>query len=102
MQGNMEYVVGEKVTRLFEKATKKEDASYHVLLFWWCTNARRNDSSDANVVLTEKGAMIGFAGPRVIEQNTEKKLPEGFQAAEFQKEHRFVDTILERENEKKF
>ena len=54
----------------------------------------------ADFVLAEKMAMIGFAGPRVIEQNTGKKLPKGFQTAEFQKEHGFVDAILEREKEK--
>lgn len=40
--------------------------------------------------------MIGFAGPRVIEQNTGIKLPEGFQTAEFQKECGFVDIVIER------
>lgn len=50
----------------------------------------------ADIVLAEKGAMIGFAGARVIEQNTGEKLPEGFQSAEFQKEHGFVDSVIER------
>ena len=42
--------------------------------------------------------MIGFAGPRVIEQTIGQKLPEGFQRAEFQLEHGFVDAIVERKN----
>lgn len=54
----------------------------------------------ADIILAEKGAMIGFAGPRVIEQNTGQKLPEGFQTAEFQKDHGFIDAISNRESEK--
>lgn len=50
----------------------------------------------ADIILAEKGAMIGFAGPRVIEQNIGQKLPSGFQTSEFQKEHGFVDSIVER------
>ena len=42
--------------------------------------------------------MIGFAGPRVIEQTIGQKLPEGFQRAEFQLEHGFVDAIVERDD----
>ena len=139
MMASMGYVVGEKVTRLFEKATKKK---MPVIMFCCSGGARMQEGMIAlmqmektaaavkrhgekgllfisvltnptmggvtasfamlaDVVLAEKGAMIGFAGPRVIEQNTGKKLPEGFQTAEFQKEHGFVDAILERENEKK-
>ena len=48
----------------------------------------------ADIVLAEKGAMIGFAGPRVIEQNTGSKLPKDFQTADFQLEHGFVDDIV--------
>jgi acetyl-CoA carboxylase carboxyl transferase subunit beta len=51
----------------------------------------------ADVILAEKGAMIGFAGARVIQQNTGETLPEGFQTAEFQKEHGLVDIVVERE-----
>lgn len=50
----------------------------------------------ADIVLAEKGAMIGFAGPRVIEQNTGAKLPKDFQTAEFQLSHGFVDKIVSR------
>lgn len=139
MMASMGYVVGEKVTRLFEKATKKK---MPVIMFCCSGGARMQEGMIAlmqmektaaavkrhgekgllfisiltnptmggvtasfamlaDVVLAEKGAMIGFAGPRVIEQNTGKKLPEGFQTAEFQKEHGFIDAILERENERK-
>ena len=49
-----------------------------------------------DVILAEPGALIGFAGPRVIEQTIGQKLPEGFQSAEFLLEHGFVDKIVTR------
>ena len=54
-----------------------------------------------DIILAEPKALIGFAGPRVIEQTIGQKLPEGFQRAEFQLEHGFVDAIVERENLKR-
>lgn len=54
-----------------------------------------------DVILAEPGALIGFAGPRVIEQTIRQKLPKGFQRAEFLLEHGFVDEIVEREKLKK-
>lgn len=54
-----------------------------------------------DIILAEPGALIGFAGPRVIEQTINQKLPEGFQRAEFQLEHGFVDRITERHDQKK-
>lgn len=50
----------------------------------------------ADIVLSEPGAMIGFAGQRVIEQTIGESLPEGFQTAEFLLEHGFIDKIVER------
>lgn len=50
----------------------------------------------ADVMLAEPGALIGFAGQRVIEQVTRQKLPEGFQTAEFLLEHGMIDQIIER------
>jgi acetyl-CoA carboxylase carboxyl transferase subunit beta len=50
----------------------------------------------ADVVLAEPGAMIGFAGPRVLEQITRQKLPDGFQTAEFLLEHGMIDMIVPR------
>ena len=50
----------------------------------------------ADIILAEPGARIGFAGARVIEQTTKERLPEGFQTAEFQKEHGMVDRIVHR------
>lgn len=50
----------------------------------------------ADVIVAEPGALIGFAGPRVIEQITRQKLPEGFQTAEFLLEHGMIDMIVPR------
>ncbi|MDO5408980.1 MAG: acetyl-CoA carboxylase carboxyltransferase subunit alpha [Lachnospiraceae bacterium] len=49
-----------------------------------------------DVILAEPGALIGFAGPRVIEQTIGQKLPDGFQRAEFLQEHGFVDKVVPR------
>lgn len=51
-----------------------------------------------DIILAEPKALIGFAGPRVIEQTIGQKLPEGFQRAEFQLEHGFIDAIVERDD----
>lgn len=53
-----------------------------------------------DVILAEPKALIGFAGPRVIEQTIRQKLPEGFQRSEFLLEHGFVDEIVGREEQK--
>ncbi|MFZ3063205.1 MAG: acetyl-CoA carboxylase, carboxyltransferase subunit beta [Actinomycetota bacterium] len=50
----------------------------------------------ADVIIAEPGALIGFTGPRVIEQTIKQKLPEGFQTAEFLLEHGMVDMVIER------
>lgn len=52
--------------------------------------------------IAEPGAMIGFAGPRVIEQTIRQKLPEGFQTAEFLLEHGFLDAIVPRKDLKPY
>jgi len=49
-----------------------------------------------DIIISEPGALIGFAGPRVIEQTIKQKLPEGFQRAEFLLEHGMIDIIVER------
>lgn len=53
---------------------------------------------EGDITLAEPGALIGFAGPRVVEQTTHKRLPAGFQRSEFLLEHGFLDLIVEREN----
>jgi len=52
--------------------------------------------------IAEPGALIGFAGPRVIEQTTRQKLPEGFQRSEFLLEHGFLDAIVARKDLKPY
>ena len=54
-----------------------------------------------DVILAEPGAMIGFAGPRVIQETTNSKLPEGFQTAEFLLEKGLIDRVVERKNLRK-
>ena len=53
-------------------------------------------ASLGDIILSEPGALIGFAGPRVIEQTIGEKLPEGFQTAEYLLEHGFLDAIVPR------
>ena len=51
-----------------------------------------------DIILAEPKALIGFAGPRVIEQTIGQKLPKGFQRSEFLLEHGFIDEIVERKD----
>ena len=55
-----------------------------------------------DVVISEPGAQIGFAGKRVVEQVTGEKLPDNFQSAEFQLENGFLDAIVSREEHRAF
>ena len=138
LMGSMGEVVGEKITRLIEKAIEK-----HLPLIIFCSSggARMQEgmvslmqmaktsaalsklnkagllyisvltdpttggvtasfASLGDIILAEPKALIGFAGPRVIEQTINQKLPEGFQRAEFLLEHGFVDRIVERKDMK--
>jgi acetyl-CoA carboxylase carboxyl transferase subunit beta len=52
--------------------------------------------------IAEPGALIGFAGPRVIEQTIRQKLPEGFQTSEFLLEHGFLDAVVARSELKSY
>ena len=51
-----------------------------------------------DIILAEPGALIGFAGPRVIEQTIQQKLPDGFQRAEFLLEHGLIDQVVHRKD----
>ena len=136
IMGSMGQVVGEKIARTFERATREK---LPVIVFCCSGGARMQEGmvslmqmaktsaaikkhSNAgllyisvltdpttggvtasfamlgDVILAEPGALIGFAGPRVIEQTIGQKLPEGFQRAEFLLEHGFVDAIVRRED----
>jgi acetyl-CoA carboxylase carboxyl transferase subunit beta len=52
----------------------------------------------ADVIIGEPGAMIGFAGPRVIQQTVRQNLPEGFQRSEFLEKHGMIDLVVDRRN----
>lgn len=132
--GSMGTAIGEKLARLFERATKER---LPVIVFTASGGARMQEGifslmqmakvsaavakhSEAgllyitvltdpttggvtasfamlgDIILAEPGALIGFAGPRVIEQTIGQKLPEGFQRAEFLLKHGFVDRIVQR------
>ncbi|MFZ5802785.1 MAG: acetyl-CoA carboxylase, carboxyltransferase subunit beta [Candidatus Omnitrophota bacterium] len=58
-------------------------------------------SSLGDIILAEPGALIGFAGPRVIEQTIRQKLPEGFQTSEFLLKHGLIDKVVKRQDLKK-
>ncbi len=139
MMGSMGEIVGEKLTRMIERATRER---LPVVIFCSSGGARMQEGivslmqmaktagalkrhSEAGLyyvsvltdpttggvmasfamlgdtILAEPGALIGFAGPRVIEQTIGQKLPEGFQRAEFLLEHGFVDKIVKRDRMKK-
>ena len=55
---------------------------------------------EGDIILAEPGALIGFAGPRVIEQTIRQKLPEGFQRSEFLMQKGFIDSIVDRREQK--
>ena len=134
MMGSMGTVVGDRITALFEYATKNRlpvigytvsggarmqegalslmqmakvsaAAKRHSdagLLYVVCTTDPTMGGATASfamlgdIILAEPGALIGFAGPRVIEQTIGEKLPDGFQRSEFQLEHGFVDQVVPR------
>lgn len=139
MMGSMGSVVGEKITRAFERATKQKKP---VILFSTSGGARMQEgiislmqmaktsgavskfdqagglyisvltdpttggvtasfASLGDIILAEPGALIGFAGPRVIKETIQQDLPEGFQKAEFMLEKGFVDKIVHRHELKK-
>lgn len=139
MLGSMGTVVGERITRMVERAT---DRRLPVILFCCSGGARMQEGICSlmqmakitqalkrhhkaglpyitvltdptmggvtasfamlgDVILAEPGAMIGFAGARVIRQTIGQKLPEGFQSAEFLQKHGFVDRIVKREHMRK-
>ena len=58
-------------------------------------------ASLGDIILAEPGALIGFAGPRVVEQTTRAKLPDNAQSAEFLLQHGMIDAVVDRKNLKK-
>lgn len=138
MMGSMGSVVGEKLTRAIENATKErlpvviftasggarmQEGMYSLMQMAKVSAslARHNEEgllyipvlTDpttggvtasfamlGDIILAEPGALIGFAGKRVIEQTIKQSLPEGFQTAEFLLEHGFIDAVVPREKQK--
>ena len=139
MMGSMGTAVGEKITLIFEYATKhrlpvvgftvsggaRMQEGLLSLMQMAKTSAavkRHSDAGllyicvltdpttggvtasfamEADIILSEPRATVGFAGARVIEQTTRKSLPKGFQKAEFVLEHGFIDSIVVHSNQKK-
>ena len=112
MMGSMGMAVGEKITRACEYATKNR---LPLIIFCASGGARMQEgilslfqmaktgvtasfASLGDIILAEPKALIGFAGPRVIEQTIGESLPEGFQRAEYLKDHGFVDAIVPRKD----
>jgi acetyl-CoA carboxylase carboxyl transferase subunit beta len=85
-----------KTTAAFSRLAKARLPHVAVLVDPCYGGVTASYATTADVILAEPGAMIGFAGPRVIEQITRQKLPEGFQSAEFLLEHGMIDAIVPR------
>ena len=85
MGGSMGSVVGERITRALERGLKNKIPVVIVSML-------------GDVIITEPNTLIAFAGPRVIEQTVNQKLPKGFQRAEFLLEHGMIDIISERKD----
>ena len=103
LMASMGEVVGEKIARGVERATKEK---LPVIIFTCSGGARMQEGMTSlmqmlgDIILAEPKALIGFAGPRVIEQTIHKKLPKGFQRSEFLLKHGFIDKIVERKDMK--
>lgn len=88
-----------QMAKTTEAVTRFQEAGG--LYISWLTNPTTGGvtasfASLGDVTLAEPGALIGFAGPRVIEQTIGQKLPDGFQRAEYLEEHGFVDAVVPR------
>ena len=109
--GSMSTAVGEKITRAVEYAAAKrlplvifsasggarmQEGIFSLMQMAKTSAAIQRFSAKGELMLAEPGALIGFAGPRVIEQTIGEKLPAGFQRSEFQMEHGFVDQVIPR------
>lgn len=80
-------------------ATFQDEGGFYVSL---CTHPTTGGvtaswAMTADVIIAEPGALIGFAGPRVIQQTIRQDLPEGFQRSEFLLEHGFLDLVVRRD-----
>ena len=99
LMSSMGYVVGEKIARAVERATEEK---LPVFMFCCSGGARMQEGiiSLMQMAKTSAGALVGFAGPRVIKQTIGQELPEGFQRSEFLVEHGIIDGIITRDKMK--
>ena len=86
-----------KTTAALERFNEKGGLYISVLTQPTTGGVTASFASLGDIMLAEPGALIGFAGPRVIEQTIGEKLPKGFQRSEFQLEHGFVDQVVPRD-----
>ena len=86
-----------KTAAALERFSKKGGLYISVLTHPTTGGVTASFASLGDIMLAEPGALIGFAGPRVIEQTIGEKLPEGFQSAEYLLEHGFLDAIVPRD-----
>ncbi|MBE5926276.1 MAG: acetyl-CoA carboxylase carboxyltransferase subunit beta [Lachnospiraceae bacterium] len=86
-----------KTSAVIEKFSEKGGLFISVLTHPTMGGVSASFAMLGDIILAEPQALIGFAGPRVIEQTIKEKLPNGFQRSEFQEEHGFVDRIVQRE-----
>ena len=87
-----------KTSAVVEKFSEKGGLYISVLTHPTMGGVSASFAMLGDIILAEPDALIGFAGPRVIEQTIKEKLPKGFQRSEFQEEHGFVDKIVQRED----
>lgn len=87
-----------KTTNALRKLNEAELLSICVLTDPTTGGVTASFASLGDIILAEPKALIGFAGPRVIEQTVKQTLPEGFQSAEFLLEHGFIDMIVQRKD----
>ena len=85
-----------KTTAALERFSEKGGLFISVLTHPTTGGVTASFASLGDIMLAEPDALIGFAGPRVIEQTIGEKLPDGFQRSEFQLEHGFVDAVVPR------
>ena len=86
-----------KTSAALERFSQKGGLYISVLTHPTTGGVTASFASLGDIMLAEPGALIGFAGPRVIEQTIGEKLPEGFQSAEYLLEHGFLDAIVPRD-----
>lgn len=85
-----------KTSAVIEKFSEKGGFFISVLTNPTMGGVSASFATLGDIILAEPGALVGFAGPRVIEQTINEKLPKGFQRSEFLQEHGFVDKIVHR------